>query len=96
MIIEGSRYEKANIIVENKKRILGTRRPITLPVRDDDKFYRIPAGQKLDHIAYLAWGHAEWWWILCDLNDILDPLSDHSGKLIRIVSLERVALEVLS
>ena len=96
MLTEGSRYEKTNIIIENRKRILGTRQVVSVPIRNDDTFYRIPAGQALDHIAYLAWGHPEWWWILCDLNDILDPFADHSGKLIRIISIERVALEVLS
>ena len=96
MILEGSRYEKVNILIEGNTRALSTRRPLDLPVKADDYFYKAKSGQDLDQIAFLAWGRHDWWWILCDTNDIINPFEDLAGKIIRIISLERIALEVLS
>jgi len=71
------------------------RRPATLAPADDDETHVWVEGDRLGVLAYRAWGDARLWWVLCDVNDVVDPFAIEPGAVLRVPSLARVQLEVL-
>lgn len=72
----------------------GPRAPVTLPPAEDDTLHTWREGDRLGLLAHEAWGDAKLWWLLCDLNDVVDPWAIEVGTVLRIPSRARVELVV--
>lgn len=97
MIYRGSRYQKAKVeLIDGIPTIVSRYRPWTTP-RPDDTFHTVAYGERLDQIAYRYYGDAELWWVVADINGILDPLADLPvGKVLRVPNYRTVIEEVLA
>lgn len=74
---------------------VGLRAPVRLAPAEDDTLLAWREGDRLGLIAHNAWGDAKLWWLLCDLNDIVDPFNIEVGAVLRVPSRARVELVVL-
>lgn len=101
MIFRDSRYEPTPLYQEGREVYLGTRQPVRLDPADDDRFVAIGPGERIDAFAYRVWGNelgeaaARLWWVLCDVNGIVNPFAVRPGTVFRVPSADRVALDVL-
>ncbi len=68
-----SRYEDCEILKEGGKEYLGVRLPVEIPPRPDDRFHTVVTGDRLDVLAYRYLGNADFWWVICDSNEIAFP-----------------------
>lgn len=62
----------------------------TLPPADDDERVVWRAGSRLERIARDAWGTPKLWWLLIDLNDIVDEWDIPIGTELRVPSRTRI------
>jgi hypothetical protein len=101
VILRDSRYEPTPLYQDGREVYLGTRQPVRLNPADDDSFVTIGMNERVDALAYRVWGTqlgaaaAKLWWVLCDINDIINPFAIPIGTVFRVPTAERVALEVL-
>lgn len=58
---------------------------------EDDTTVEWRAGSRLERISFAAWGTPELWWLLLDVNDIVDEYRIAVGTTLRVPSLTRVA-----
>jgi hypothetical protein len=72
----------------------GPRPPVDLPPASDDAYYVTREGDRLSKIAFDAWGAPQLWWLVADLNDLVDPFLVPVGTRLRLPSRARVELEV--
>jgi hypothetical protein len=72
----------------------GPRPPVALPPAADDTVHVWRAGDRLARIATDAWGAPQLWWLICDLNEIVDPFAIAVGARLRLPSRARVELEI--
>lgn len=70
-----SRYENAPIVVVDGVRSLGFRELIDTTASAADSYYTTRVGDTYQKIAWTFFGTAEYWWVLCDYNDVLDPFA---------------------
>lgn len=73
----------------------GPRAPERLPPAADDVRHTWAEGDRLGLIAHEAWCDANLWWLLADLNDVVDPDDIPVGTILRVASRARVELVVL-
>jgi hypothetical protein len=101
VILRDSRYEPTPLYQDGREVYLGTRQPVTLDPADDDSYVAIGLNERIDAFAYRVWGNelgeaaAGLWWVLCDLNGVVNPFAVKPGTVFRVPTAERVALEVL-
>lgn len=62
----------------------------SLPPADDDTTFEWRAGARLERVANAAWGTPELWWLLVDVNDLVDEWTIPVGTLLRVPSRTRV------
>ncbi len=79
----------------NEETFFAPRPPVRIVPARDDTFHEWGAGDRLGLLAFRAWGSASLWWVLCDLNDVLDPSSIAVGTRLRLPSRARVELALL-
>lgn len=77
-------------------RLHGLRAPLSLAPADDDGVHVWREGDCLEAVAELRLGDAALWWILADVNEVVDPFVIVVGTRLRLPSAAQVALEVLS
>lgn len=73
----------------------GPRLPVELAPAPDDTFHTWREGDRLPLLAHRHWGEPRLWWLLCDLNDLVDPEDLEVGTVLRIPSRARVEALVL-
>lgn len=95
MIIPDSRYATCILYVDGTVEFIGTRQRIDTAPRQDDVFYAVVVGDRIDLIAYRYLGRADLWWIICDYNNIFFPLELETGSTLRIPSAEHVQMHIL-
>lgn len=61
-----------------------------LPPADDDERVVWRAGSRLERIARDAWGTPKLWWLLIDLNDLVDEWAIPVGTELRVPSRTRI------
>lgn len=96
MIGTDSRYAACLLYVDGNQEFIGTRQRIDATPRPDDVFHTVIEGDRIDLIAYRYLGRAELWWVICDYNDVFFPLELGVGTVLRIPSLETVAMQLLT
>lgn len=96
-IYEGSRYQNCKIYKLNDKYHLFDREPLVKKEFDDNITHVITEGERLDTIAYKYWGSPDLFYIICDWNDIYNPLESklEPGATLILPSYKRVIGEEL-
>lgn len=56
----------------------------------------VTTGTRLALLAHDAYGRADLWWVLADVNDLVDPFNLPVGEELRIPALDRVLVEILA
>lgn len=56
----------------------------------------VTTGTRLAVLAHDAWDRADLWWVIADVNDVLDPFNLPVGAELRVPALDRVLVEVLA
>ncbi len=74
----------------------GTRQPLKLREDVSDLFHVVSDSDRIDLIAYRYYGDVRLWWIIAELNNILNPLEILPGTILRIPTYERIQMQVLS
>lgn len=92
MIGADSRYAACVLYVDGDQEFIGTRQQIDTLPRPDDVFHTVVEGDRIDLIAYRYLGRAELWWVICDYNDIFFPLEFVVGMVLRVPSMENIAM----
>ncbi|MHB1000748.1 MAG: LysM peptidoglycan-binding domain-containing protein [Armatimonadota bacterium] len=95
MIGESSRYAGCVLYIDGTDEFIGNRSRIDNSSQPDDVFHVVQAGDRVDILAYRYLGDPTLWWVICDYNDIFFPLDLELGMVLRIPSVERVAMELL-
>ena len=95
MIDRDSRYGTCVLIRDGRGEALGSRRPIATPLRHDDRFHTVIAGDRIDLLAWRYLGDARLWWIIADYNDLFFPLELEPGAVLRVPSMEQVLMGML-
>lgn len=101
MILRDSRYEPPAVYQDGREIYIGTRQLVRLDVDEDDRYVRIGTGERIDAFAFRMWGSefgdaaSKLWWVIADINDIVNPFTIKAGMLLRVPTTDRVALEVL-
>ena len=96
MIGRRSRYASAVLCTGQGDEFLGTRPRVDTTPRPDDRFHTVVAGDRVDLLAARYLGRADFWWVLCDYNDILFPLELDLGAVLRIPSIEHVNMRLIA
>lgn len=92
MIGADSRYAACVLYVDGDQEFIGTRQQIDTLPHPDDVFHTVVEGDRIDLIAYRYLGRAELWWVICDYNDIFFPLEFVVGMVLRVPSMENIAM----
>lgn len=95
MIGKDSRYAQSVLYTGGGEEFLGARPQIDTTPRPDDRFHTVREGDRIDLIAFSYLGDAALWWIICDYNEIFNPLELESGAVLRIPSLEYAHMRLL-
>lgn len=76
-ILKKSRYAKSTVYLIDGKYSIGGR-TISKQTKYDDNITHIcvDGAKRPDIIAHLYWGKPELFYIVCDWNDIFDPIED--------------------
>lgn len=89
-----SRYRIGTVATNrSNKNFLVLRRPLTLEFGEDDIIVEITQEYLLrpDLISSKVYGTPDLWWVVYEMNGIIDPLFDLKiGQIIRVPSLSRV------
>lgn len=62
----------------------GPRQPTQLVLLPEDTLHTWREGDRLVLIAHEVWDDAKPWWLVCDLNDIVDPGGIEVGTRLRV------------
>lgn len=89
MITKRSRYVSSILFTDGPTEFLGARTPIDTRPRSDDRFHTIVEGDRLDLLAHVYFGRADFWWVIADYNEIAWPLDVEPGVTLRIPERER-------
>lgn len=95
MIGPDSRYAGCVLYVDGNDEFLGARSRIDTTPQPDDTFHTVIESDRIDLIAYHYLGSAEFWWIICDYNDIFFPLEIAPGTVLRIPCVEHMQLRLI-
>jgi len=91
-----TRYREEDKIEYEGDTIFEIRDQLTvLAAAEDDEYYRARGGETLRDIAFEKWGDARLYWIIAELNAIVDPFEPIEGDTeLRIPTRKRVIEEV--
>lgn len=91
-IYEGSRYKDCKVYKLGDKYHLFDREPLVKKDFDDNITHVVTEGDRLDLIAYKYWGQPDLFYIICDWNNIYNPLDFdlEAGTTLTIPSYRRV------
>lgn len=68
--------------------VWGIANPPPVVKREDDQFYTVRQGDRVDLIAHRILGEVRYWWIVMHYNNISDPLDldKYTGRQLRLPS----------
>lgn len=89
-----SRYKNTSVYYEDGYKYLGTRTLIALPKSEKDDYHILEEDQRIDQVAWKYYRDSRLWWIIAEVNSILNPLSIPKGKKLRIPSYSNVLRKV--
>jgi hypothetical protein len=102
MVLRDSRYEPVTVYQDGREVFLGTRQPVQMDPADDDTWVTWRQGERPDTFAARVWGSeigedaaARMYWVLLDINQIVNPFTIAAGTGFRVPTFDRVAIEVL-
>ena len=95
MIGESSRYAGCVLYVDGSDEFIGSRSRIDTASQPDDIFHVVQDSDRIDLLAYRYLGDATLWWVICDYNDIFFPLELGLGMVLRIPSMDYLAMRML-
>ncbi len=72
-VLVGSRYEGARVYSEDNKYYIGSRTILEYKEYSDNIIHTTIENERLDQIAYRYWKNVNWWYIICDWNNIFNP-----------------------
>ncbi len=93
-----SRYNFAVLYLDKKNgSFYGTRQPLNLRQHPTDLFFQVTDAscKRLDLIAYQYYRDVRLWWVIAEVNNIINPFEVKSGTILRIPTYERVQMEVI-
>jgi hypothetical protein len=93
-----SRYRFCRLHVTDKGAYYwGTRPPVKIPASGNDIFHRVTQAEerRIDLIAHKYYGDVRLWWIIAEANNIINPISLQTGRVLRIPSMDTIQLKVL-
>jgi len=91
-IFQGSRYENSKVYKHNNAFYIGSRKILKKKEFDDNIIHVVRDGERLELIAYNYWKMPEWWYIICDWNDIFNPfLALEPGTILVLPSFSRIS-----
>ncbi|MDF2615503.1 MAG: hypothetical protein K0Q47_158 [Sedimentibacter sp.] len=91
-VLEGSRYEGATVYSHEDKYYIGSRIILQYKEYPDNIIHTVSESERLDTIAYKYWKNSEWWYIICDWNDIFNPFEPLvAGTILSLPSFNRIA-----
>ena len=91
-IFEGSRYENSKVYKLDEKYFIGSRKILKKKNYSDNIIHTVIQGERLELIAYKYWGIADLYYIICDWNDIFNPLVDlEPGTVLTLPSFNKVS-----
>lgn len=96
MIGPDSRYSTCVLYVDGQEEFVGTRPRIDTSPQPDDVFHTVVEGDRIDLIAYRYLGRADLWWVICDYNDIFFALELEAGTVLRVPSIDRLHMYLLT
>ena len=97
IIPKESRYRRCELLRDpENRRYLARMETRKYPCAPDDRFYMVQPGDRVDNLAYKFFGDSQYWWVICEMNDILFPLPLEPGTILRYPSMGRLLLEVLA
>ena len=86
-----TRYREEDKITYDNEVMYEIRSNIAVPDDDSDEFYNVKDGDSLRQIAFAFYNNARLYWVIAELNLILDPFAAlEPGKLLRIPTLKRI------
>lgn len=88
----GSRYESCKVHKHDDNYHLSHREPLVRKDFDDNIIHVVKEGERLDLIAYKYWLRPDLFYIICDWNDIYNPLKQslEPGSTLILPSFEKV------
>ena len=90
-IYSNSRYKNTKVFKIDNKYSIGIRDLLKSEDYGDNITHIISSGERVDSIAYKYWGRSDLYWVICDWNDIFDPLDDIiPGKVLTLPSYQRI------
>lgn len=84
-----SRYSVLRLIEDNKEIYLETANLARIPVTDVDNYHVVKEKEvnRLDLISNLYYGTPNYWWMIAQANNLIDPLVVNKGTMLRIPSM---------
>lgn len=73
-IFKNSRYEDSKVYKLNNEYHIGIRKILEKKNFEDNIIHTVVEGERFDSIANTYWGRPELFYIICDWNDIFDPI----------------------
>lgn len=97
-VYENSRYTKSKVIQEETGEMWLTAPPSIDPDDyDDNRVYKIEPGDNLWSIAYHKLGASKYFWVIADMNNIMNPFEKlKSGDVLILPSRQTLHEEILS
>ena len=90
------RHRDSDEITYDTDTIYELRDPTEIPDDTTDVMYRAKTGETLRDIAFAVYGEARWWWVLADLNRIVNPFDPvRPDKIVRCPARGRIQDYVL-
>ena len=75
-ILKNSRYENSKVYVIDNSYYIAARKLSIKKDYDDNIIHTVQGNERIETIANLYWGRPDLYYIICDWNDIIDPLED--------------------
>lgn len=75
----------------------GTRQPVKLRDNDSDSFHVVTDAdsKRIDLIAWKYYRDVNLWWVIAEINNIINPLHIPAGTILRIPDYERVLMKII-
>lgn len=96
-VFEGSRYTRSKVIQEsNGEMYLTIAKSIDPTEFDDNRLHEVRPGENLWNLAHKHLGASKFWWVIADMNDIINPfIKLESGEKLIIPSLQTLHEEII-
>lgn len=97
VLIKNSRYVSGGVTEVNQTALEWWERDI-IQLNEDDRTYVVERRfeGRLDLIAALYLGEPRWWWIIAQMNNILDPYSEVKEGIVLYIPTIETAKQILS